>query len=699
MIKIVLLFSICFWSVVSFAQNAGIGTVAPDSSAQLDIQSTTKGLLIPSMTQSQMQAIHTPATGLLVYQTDHTSGFYYNAGTPATPSWQSLASPAGPTAWKLTGNSGTNPATDFVGTADNKPLLFRINNVAAGYLDSVKAKTFLGYAAGNIANTGYGNVALGKNSLTRDSAGSVLVAVGDSALNGCIQCAGAVAVGFYSLTQHIYGGENTAIGSFSQYAASGDANTATGASTLDSTFSVNNTAKGAGALEYNPFATRNTALGAVVMNAYSNNGAGIDENTAAGFSALEVINNGSGNTASGYKALQMNAGGRNNTATGYQAGSALGTSGSTVTGANALRSLVPNNFGATATGASAGENDYAGVEGNNTSTGTYAFQNNNRGVYCTATGAYALFNNTGKSNTATGYSAMYGTGVNGSDNAAFGANTMTQMIQYSDGNVAMGYDALYNLNAGTYNTAVGFAAMSTLGSTLYNTAIGANAGFTHVTDYYNTILGANCDDATDGLRNCVAIGQQVTCTSDNQVVIGNLATNSIGGQVGWTTFSDGRFKKNIREDVIGLDFILRLKPVTYQLDVDLINTKLHPKGSTLSNPVIKGFAAANSAMKNPAKKVPATPNAAMSAAMTRSGQVIHSGFIAQDVEKAAADAGFNFSGVDKPTTPDGLYGLRYEDFVVPLVKAVQEQQQQIDALQKGTVDMNKRIQRIQEKIK
>jgi len=683
MIKILLLCGACCLSAASFAQNVGIGAVAPDSSAQLDIKSTTKGLLIPSMTQSQMQAIHTPATGLLVYQTDHTSGFYYNAGTPTTPSWQSLASPTGPTTWKLTGNSGTNAATDFVGTADNKPLLFRIDNVTAGYLDSVKAKTFLGYAAGNIAATGYGNVAIGKNSLTRDSVGSVLVAVGDSAFNSCTQGTGAVSVGFYSLAQHTSGGENTAIGTFSQYAATGYANTATGESTLDSNILGNNTAKGAGILEYNPFATRNTALGVDVMHAYSNNGAEIDENTAVGVSALEVNSAGSWNTASGYNALQMNTGGKYNTATGYQAGSTLGTSGSTATGANALRSLVPNENGATATGASAGENDHAGVEGNNTSTGSYAFQNNNRGVYCTATGAYALFNNTGKSNTATGYYAMYGTGINGSDNTAFGANTITQMIQYSDGNVAMGYDALYNLNAGTYNTAVGFAALSSLGSTLYNTAIGANAGFTHVTDYYNTILGANCDDAIDNLRNCVAIGQQVTCTSDNQVVIGNLATNSIGGQVGWTTFSDGRFKKNIREDVKGLDFILQLKPVTYQLDIDLINSKLHPKGSAASNAVIKNSAA---------------PDPRMQAAMTTSRQTVHSGFVAQDVEKAATDAGFNFSGVDKPTTADGLYGLRYEDFVVPLVKAVQEQQRQIEALQKGNVDMNKRIQHIQEKI-
>jgi len=71
----------------------------------------------------------------------------------------------------------------------------------------------------------------------------------------------------------------------------------------------------------------------------------------------------------------------------------------------------------------------------------------------------------------------------------------------------------------------------------------------------------------------------------------------------------------------------------------------------------------------------------------------------KDVEQAAAEAGFAFSGVDKPSTADGLYGLRYEDFVVPLVKAVQEQQQQIEALQRGNIDMQRRVKQVEQKVK
>src|SRR5690348_9325409 len=50
--------------------NVGIGTVSPDNSALLDLTSTSRGLLIPRMTEVQRRAIASPATGLLVYETD-----------------------------------------------------------------------------------------------------------------------------------------------------------------------------------------------------------------------------------------------------------------------------------------------------------------------------------------------------------------------------------------------------------------------------------------------------------------------------------------------------------------------------------------------------------------------------------------------------------------------------------------------------
>ncbi len=63
----------------------------------------------------------------------------------------------------------------------------------------------------------------------------------------------------------------------------------------------------------------------------------------------------------------------------------------------------------------------------------------------------------------------------------------------------------------------------------------------------------------------------------------------------------------------------------------------------------------------------------MKQAMQEKSAITYTGFVAQDVEKAADSVGFTFSGIDKPKDANqSFYGLRYGDFVVPLVKAVQE---------------------------
>lgn len=59
----------------------------PDNSAMLDVKSTSKGMLIPSMTLAQRDAISNPANGLLIYCLTN-NNFFSNAGTPASPNWQ-----------------------------------------------------------------------------------------------------------------------------------------------------------------------------------------------------------------------------------------------------------------------------------------------------------------------------------------------------------------------------------------------------------------------------------------------------------------------------------------------------------------------------------------------------------------------------------------------------------------------------------
>ena len=81
---------------------------------------------------------------------------------------------------------------------------------------------------------------------------------------------------------------------------------------------------------------------------------------------------------------------------------------------------------------------------------------------------------------------------------------------------------------------------------------------------HNSGLGYRAGPATDAhLENTTAIGYLAVPTASNQVRIGNTSVTSIGGQVEWTAFSDGRFKKDIKEDVSGLEFIKELRPVSY----------------------------------------------------------------------------------------------------------------------------------------
>ena len=67
--KIFLLLFLIFQIYIVHAQSVGIGIITPNSSAALDISSTTKGMLIPRMTTTQRNAITTPADGLLIYNT------------------------------------------------------------------------------------------------------------------------------------------------------------------------------------------------------------------------------------------------------------------------------------------------------------------------------------------------------------------------------------------------------------------------------------------------------------------------------------------------------------------------------------------------------------------------------------------------------------------------------------------------------
>lgn len=121
------------------AQSVGIsaGVITPDASSMLEVQSTTKGILIPRVALTATNAagpITLPATSLLVYNTatasagatQVTPGYYYNAGTTGAPNWTRLL--GGKDGWLTTGNYGTSVATNWLGTNDNVDFAIRTNN-------------------------------------------------------------------------------------------------------------------------------------------------------------------------------------------------------------------------------------------------------------------------------------------------------------------------------------------------------------------------------------------------------------------------------------------------------------------------------------------------------------------------------------------------------------------------------------------
>ncbi|MGM0649580.1 MAG: hypothetical protein ACQES1_03620 [Bacteroidota bacterium] len=111
----------------SYAQNVGINTNSPDESAMLDIVANDAGILIPRLTQQQRDDIGSPATGLMIYQTDSTPGFYYNQGTPASPDWVSITAGAGGEEWTDDG--------DFLFPTDDTDTCARVyeNNPEYGF--------------------------------------------------------------------------------------------------------------------------------------------------------------------------------------------------------------------------------------------------------------------------------------------------------------------------------------------------------------------------------------------------------------------------------------------------------------------------------------------------------------------------------------------------------------------------------------
>ncbi|MFY9309826.1 MAG: fibrinogen-like YCDxxxxGGGW domain-containing protein [Bacteroidia bacterium] len=113
---IITIFALCFVYVHSIAQSnsVGIGTLTPAPSALLDIDATNKGVLVPRLTAAQRLAIPSPANSLLVFDSDSSCFFYWNA---ANSSWKSLCNTGATGSAGATGNTGIVGSTGPTGVA------------------------------------------------------------------------------------------------------------------------------------------------------------------------------------------------------------------------------------------------------------------------------------------------------------------------------------------------------------------------------------------------------------------------------------------------------------------------------------------------------------------------------------------------------------------------------------------------------
>jgi trimeric autotransporter adhesin len=407
----------------------------------------------------------------------------------------------------------------------------------------------------------------------------------------------------------------TAVGSGAGAVTTGVNNTFVGFEAgNDNTTGANNTAVGYQALDANTTGVYNTAVGSGALGVNT----GGYQNNAFGFDALAVNETGNFNAAFGVEALKTNTTGNQNSAFGE------GT----------LKLNTTGSF--------------------NSAFGTIALRDNTTGANNTAVGWNALLvNTTGANNTAVGYQAL-------------DANTTGTL------NTAVGVAALTTCTTGSSNTAVGYAAMATASTGTDNSCFGKNAGENMTTGIQNTLIGSNAGQGLAALTtgsNNVMIGMNSYATAGavNQIVIGtdicvgqgdnyftfgktgNRVYNQYTVDANWARTSDGRLKRNVNDMSLGLSFVNKLRPVSYQW--------------------------------KPSYEVPQELVTQYNEQNKMDLGVVMHGFIAQEVKAALDEVGSTYNCGVWSEGSDGTQSISREMFIMPLVKAVQELSAQVTALQ------------------
>jgi hypothetical protein len=488
----------------------------------------------------------------------------------------------------------------------------------AAYSNTTGTLTVAGYLAGYSNTTGTNNAAFGDRALAFTTTGASNTAVGTQALNANTTASNNTAVGYEAAYTSTVATGVTAVGKTALKFNTGSFNTGVGLEALlTNTTGVSNTAVGVDALYSNTTASNNSAFGRDAL-VFNTTGA---SNVAVGAYALQANTTASNNTAVGYQALYANTTATFNNALGYL-------------------SLTANTTGAS-----------------NNSFGSGALSSNTTGGFNAAFGHQALaFNTTASNNTAVGYQAGY-------SNTTGASNTF------------IGQTAGYSTTGGG-NTFIGAGTGSSVGAGYFvttgtkNTIIGGfhgNQGGLDIRTASNFIVLSDGDGNPRGIFNGSGefyIGTATANLGRNLVIGGTSSTARVipavdnVGSVGdvsyrWSAIyavngtiqtSDGREKNTIQDSNLGLSFVKSLRPVSYKWNVGE-NVVTYDEDK---NPVV-------------------TP---------RAGVRTHYGFIAQEVKESLGDQ--DFGGYVEE--PNQRLGLRYDQFIAPLVKAIQEQQAIIESL-------------------
>ncbi len=260
---------------------AGIATVSGGPNYQVGVQTptfTNSGQTIISGTYPNY-SVNTPtvANTNLVLTTTAAAG--PSLTTTGTNSFALNIPPI--QAWGISGNAGTSSTTNFIGTTDNMPLVFRTNSVYAGAIDQLQNNAFFGYQSGSSVSTASLNAGFGQEALKSITTSNRNSAFGYQALrlNTGFSNTG---IGASALSNNTTGNDNTAIGKDALYQNTG---------------SSSNVAAGSGALLTHTLGDNNVAIGRDALNGNSSGANNVALGNLAGYS-----NNGSANVFIGYNA-------------------------------------------------------------------------------------------------------------------------------------------------------------------------------------------------------------------------------------------------------------------------------------------------------------------------------------------------------------------------------------------------------------